>query len=135
MDLRGFLKQLDERGLLTRIRRPVDTRYEISTLIRLRNDRPLLFENVKGFSMPVVANLCSTRELVALGLGIKPSEIISKLAWAIDHPKEPNLVDPQGYSEVPADLSQFPILLHYPFDGGPYLSSAVVIARDPELGL
>ncbi|MBC7219678.1 MAG: UbiD family decarboxylase, partial [Hadesarchaea archaeon] len=135
MDLRGFIKLLDEKGLLTRIRRPVDTRYEISTLIRLRNDRPLLFENVRGFSMPVVANLCSTRELVALGLGIKPNQIISKLAWAIDHPQEPMVVKAEGYREVPPDLTQFPILLHYPFDGGPYLSSAVVIASDPELGL
>ncbi|MGC8817252.1 MAG: UbiD family decarboxylase [Candidatus Hadarchaeum sp.] len=135
MDLRSFLKLLDEKGLLTRIRRPVDTKYEISTLIRLKNDRPLLFENVKGFSMPVVANLCSTRELVALGLGIRPEEIISKLAWAIDNPREPRVVSADDYHEVTADLTQFPILWHYPFDGGPYLSSAVVIARDPELGL
>jgi len=121
--------------MLTRIRRPVDTKYEIAALIRLMNDRPLLFENVKGFSMPVVANLCSTRELVALGLGIKPGEIISKLAWAIDHPKEPRVVEAEGYSEAPADLAKFPILTHYPSDGGPYISSAVVISRDPELGM
>jgi 2,5-furandicarboxylate decarboxylase 1 len=135
LDLRSFLRLLDEKGLLTRIRRPVDTRYEISSLIRIRNDRPLFFENVKGYSMPVIANICSTRELVALGLGIKPEEIITRLAWAIDNPKEPEVVAAEGYREVPADLTKFPILLHYPLDGGPYISSGVVIARDPELGL
>lgn len=134
MNFRDFLKILDEKGMITRIKRPVDTKYEISTLVRLMNDRPLLFENVKGFSTPVIANVCSTRELVALGLGIKPSEIISKLAWAIDNPKEPKVVKAEGYREVPADLTKFPILFHYPFDGGPYISSAVIVARDPELG-
>jgi len=135
LDLRSFIKLLDEKGMLTRIRRPVDSKYEISSLIRIRNDRPLLFENVKGFSMPVVANLCSTRELVAMGLGIKPEEIISRLTRAIDSPKVPRIVEADGYQEVPADLNKFPILLHYPIDGGPYISSAVIVARDPELGL
>ncbi len=134
MNFRDFVKLLDEKKMLTRVKRPVDTKLEIAALVRELNDRPLLFENVKGHSMPVVANLCSTRELVARGLGIKPGEIISKLTWAIDHPKDPEVVKAEGYREVPADLTQLPILFHYPFDGGPYISSAVFVARDPELG-
>jgi len=135
MNFRDFVKLLDERGLLVRVKRPVDTKYEISTLMKLMNEKPLLFEQVKGHSIPVVANICSTRELVALGLGIKPDEIIAKLAGAIDNPREPGVMKADGYEEVPADLTKFPILLHYPFDGGPYISSGVVVARDPELGL
>ena len=135
MNFRDFVKLLDGRGLLVRIKRPVDTKYEISTMMKLMNEKPLLFEQVKGYSMPVVANICSTRELVALGLEIKPNEIIAKLAGAIENPKEPRIVKADGYREVPADLTKFPILFHYPFDGGPYISSGVIIARDPELGL
>jgi len=135
MNFRDFVKTLEEKGLLVRVKRPVDTKYEISTLVKMLNDRPLLFENVKGHSIPVVANVCSTRELVALGFGIKPGEIISKLAWAIENPREPKVVKAEGYKEVPVDITKFPILLHYPFDGGPYISSGVVVARDPELGL
>ncbi|MEM3518826.1 MAG: UbiD family decarboxylase [Candidatus Hadarchaeales archaeon] len=134
MNFREFLKFLDEKGLLIKIRRPVDVNLEASTIIRMLNDRPLLFENVKGHSMPVAANICSTRETVALGLGIKPNEIILKLASAIDHPKEPDVVEATDYREIPPDLSKLPILFHYPFDGGPYISSGVVIARDLELG-
>ncbi len=135
MNFREFIKFLDNKGLLVHIKRPVDTKYEISTLMKLMNDKPLLFENVKGFSTPVVANICSTRELIALGLGIKPNEIITKLTQAIENPKEPKIVKAEGYQEAPADLTKFPILIHYPFDGGPYISSGVIIARDPELGL
>jgi 2,5-furandicarboxylate decarboxylase 1 len=135
MNFREFIKFLDDKGLLVHIKSPVDTKYEISTMMKLMNDKPLMFENVKGFSTQVVANICSTRELVALGLGIKPNEIITKLTQAIENPKEPNVVKAEGYREIPADLTKFPILIHYPFDGGPYISSGVIIARDPELGL
>jgi len=135
MNFREFVKTLDDRGLLVRVKRPVDTKYEISTLMKLMNDKPILFEKVTGHSMSVVANVCSTRELVALGLGIKPNEIIAKLDWAIKNPKEPKVLKASGYREMPADLTKLPILLHYPFDGGPYISSGVIIARDPELGL
>ena len=135
MNFRAFVKLLDEKGLLVRIKRPVDTKYEISTLMGLMNEKPLLFEQVKGHSIQVVANICSTRELVTLGLGIKPNEIIAKLAGAIENPKEPKVVKAEGYREVPVDLTKLPILLHYPLDGGRYISSGIVIARDPELGL
>jgi len=135
LDFREFLKTLDEKGILMRIKRPVDTRLEISSLIRTLDGKPLLFENVEGFSIPVAANLCSTRELVAIGLGIKPDQIIQTLARAINSPKEPEVKKASGYQEVPPDLSRFPILLHYPIDGGPYISSGVVIARDPEYGI
>ena len=135
MNFREFVKFLDERGLLVRVKRPVDIKYELATLAKLMNEKPLYFEQVKGFSMPVVANTSSTRELVALGLGIKPNEIVTKLAGAIENPKEPKVVKAEGYREAPADLTKFPILIHYLLDGGPYISSGIIIARDPELGL
>lgn len=126
---------MDRQGLLIKIKRPVDVKYEIATLMKLLDGKPILFERVKGFSMPVVANLCSSRELIAIGLGIKKEEIISKLADAIDHPKEPRVVKAEGYEEMDVDLTKIPILTHYPIDGGPYISSGVVVASDPELGL
>ncbi len=135
MDFQGFVKLLDEKGLLKHVRRPVDVKYEISTLMGMKGDQPMLFEQVRGFSIPVVANVCPTRELVALGLGMKPSKIIPKFAEAIDHPVEPGVMKADGYQEAPVDLTKFPILIHYPVDGGPYISSAVIIARDPELGI
>jgi UbiD family decarboxylase len=133
--LREFVKMLDEKGLLVKIERPVDVKYEMATLMKLLDGKPVLFQNVKGFEMPAAANLCSSRELIALGLGIKRGQIIAKLAEAIDNPREPKVVKADDYREIEPDLSKLPILTHYPIDGGPYLSSAIVVARDPELGL
>jgi len=135
MNLREFVDTLDKRGLLVRIKRPVDVKYEMATLMKMLDGKPVLFEKVKGFSMPVVANICSSRELIALGLGIKQDEIISKLTKAVDRPKEPKVVKAKDYEEIYVDLSKLPILIHYPFDGGPYISSSIVVAKDPELGI
>jgi len=110
-------------------------KYEIATLMKMLDGKPLLFDNPKGFDMPVVANVCSTRELVALGLGCKQDEIIHVLSRAIETPKDPEIVPSQDYVEMTADLSALPILTYYPFDGGPYIASGIVVADDPEYGL
>jgi UbiD family decarboxylase len=133
--LREFVDILDKKGLLVKIKRPVDVKYEMATLMKILDGKSILFERVKGFSMPAVANLCSSRELIALGLGIEQNEVIGKLAKAVDHPKEPKVAEAEDYGEIDADLTKLPILTHYPLDGGPYISSGIVVARDPELGL
>jgi UbiD family decarboxylase len=135
MNLREFVDRLDKQGFLVRIKRPVDVKYEMATLIKILDGKPILFEQVRGSSIPVVANICSSRELIALGLGIEQREIIGKLTEAVDHPKEPMVAEAKSYEEMDVDLTKLPILTHYPLDGGPYISSSIVVARDPELGL
>lgn len=135
MDLAKFVKLLDENGMLTRISKPVDLKYEVSTLMKMLDGRVLLFDHVKGSTMPVIANVCSTRDLVAKGLGIRREQLIAKLADAIDHPKKASVVDAQGYEEIGGDLGKLPILTHYPKDPGPYISSGVVAANDKEYGV
>jgi UbiD family decarboxylase len=140
MELAKFVNILEEKGLLTRISKPVDPKYEISTLMRMLDGRVLFFDHVKGFTMPIVANVCSTRDLVAIGLGTSRDQLIGKLAEAIDHPKKAKLVEAEGYANegyanIGADLNKLPILTHYPKDGGPYISSGVVACNDKEYGI
>jgi 2,5-furandicarboxylate decarboxylase 1 len=134
LKLREFIDELDKKGLLVKIKKPVDVKYEMATLMKTLDGKPILFENVKGHSMPVVANVCSSRKLIAIGLEVAEKELIHKMADAIENPKEPKVAKAEGYEELDVDLSKFPILTHYRPDGGAYLSSAVVIVKDPELG-
>lgn len=135
MEFREFFNELDAKGMITRIKKEVDPRYEIGTIMKKLDGRALLFENVKGHDMPVLANICATREQVALGLGIRPDKILDKLSSAIESPKEPGTADPSDYQEVDPDLSRLPILTYYPGDGGPYVASGIVIAEDGDLGM
>jgi 2,5-furandicarboxylate decarboxylase 1 len=135
MELAKFVKSLDEKGMLAKISKPVDTKYEVSTLMKMLDGRAVMFSNVKGSSIPIIANICSTRELVALGLGCRRGDLISKLTDAIDHPKKAQVIEAEGYEDIGADLGKLPILTHYPKDGGPYISSGVVASNDSEYGV
>jgi 2,5-furandicarboxylate decarboxylase 1 len=135
MELAKLVKVLDTKGLLIRISKPVDLKYEVSTLMKMLDGRAVLFDHVKGSTMPVIANICSTRDLVATGLGIRREELIARLAEAIDHPKQARVMGAEGYQEVGADLSKLPILTHYTKDAGPYISSGVVASGDKEYGV
>ena len=134
MNLREFVDLIDKKGMLVRVKKPVSTKYEISTIVKRLKGKPVLFENVKGFKMPVVSNVCSTRDLVCLGLGVEKKDLIRKLTEAIDHPKEPKVAK-EKYEEIPCDLSKLPILTYYPKDGGPYIASGIAIAKDKEYGI
>jgi UbiD family decarboxylase len=135
MELAKLVKVLDAKGMLTRISKPVDPKYEVSTLMKMLDGRVLLFDHVRGSTMPVIANICSTRDLVATGLGIRREELIAKLTEAIDHPKKARITDAQGYEEIGADLSKLPILTHYPKDAGPYITSGIAASNDKEYGV
>jgi 2,5-furandicarboxylate decarboxylase 1 len=129
-----YLRDLEKRGLLLRVKKPVSVKHEIASLMRLVQDRALLFENVEGFGMPVVANVCSTKEMVAAGLGTDKSELINRMTHALENPRKPEAVAHE-YQELPCDLTRLPVLTYYREDGGPYIASAIFFANDTELGI
>lgn len=133
MDFNQLVTWLQEQEKLIEIDREVSTTYEISTLMKKLDGFPLLFSNVKNHSMSVVANICSTRQLVAQGLGIQPSDILHTIDRAINQPQEPE--ETTAHYQEMSSLDDLPILTYYRVDGGPYIASAVVVAHDPEYGL
>lgn len=135
MTLKSFLDLIDERSLLTRVNRPVDVCYELSAVAGRFGEKPVLFTEIKGHDMPVVANVCASRELVCLGLGVSIGDLVPRMIEAIDHPREPEVEEARGYEERPADLNRLPILTYYPRDGGPYIASGIIFCQDRELGL
>ncbi|MBW4539262.1 MAG: UbiD family decarboxylase [Myxacorys chilensis ATA2-1-KO14] len=81
-DLRGFIKQLEERGQLRRIRTLVDPNLEIAEIANrlLRQGGPgLLFENVKGSPYPVAVNLMGTVQRVCLAMNMEAPEELEGL--------------------------------------------------------
>ncbi len=135
MNLREFVDLLAESGRLRTISREVSPEYEVAALMAQASDTPLLFTNVAGSRMPVVTNICASRELVALGLGCAESEIMQRIATAGDAQAEVPRAETTGYREVEPTLAGLPILTHQKFDGGPYIASAIAAAHDGEHGL
>ncbi len=134
MNLREFVDLLEEKGRLRRITKEVDPVYEVAALMEEAGDTPLYLENVKGSIIPCITNICSSRELVALGLDCAPNEILGKISEAVRNGKEPHTAEAKGYKEIENSLEKLPILTHQPIDGGAYISSAMAVANDKEYG-
>ena len=134
MNLREFVDLLEEKGRLRRITKEVDPVYEVAALMEEGGDTPLYLENVKGSIIPCITNICSSRELVALGLDCAPNEILGKISEAVRNGKEAGTVEAKGYKEIESSLEKLPILTHQPIDGGAYISSAMAVANDKKYG-
>ncbi len=100
-DLRDFMAQLEQRGLLRRIAAPVSPHLEMTALCDrvLRAGGPaLLFENPTGHSMPVLGNLFGTPERVALGMGVADTRALRQFGQVLAALKEPEA--PKGFKEL-----------------------------------
>jgi len=135
MTLGRLVDRIEERVGLLRIARPIERVYEIASVIKKLSGRPVLFERVEGSSMPVVSNVCSSRDLVCLGLGIERARLIRRLADAAENPGAPEVGAADGYVEVEPDLARLPVLTCHREDAGPYIASGIVVAADAEYGI
>ncbi len=99
------------------------------------NQHPLLvFENISETPGHKAAVNLLTRERLCAAIGISPEEYIDTLAWAMDNPRNPVLVDSKvaecfQNQQDSVDLEAIPIPHHWPQDRGRYSSASVIIAR------
>lgn len=136
MSFRKWVERLRASGKLTEAKKPLSSHLEAAAFIKALEPKPALLR-VVGFEIPVAANVCASRGLIAEYLNVQPNQIVAKLLAAIEHPSKPKQMEgPPCFeaSENQVDLNRLPLLLHAEKDGGKYISSAVVIAHHPTLG-
>jgi 2,5-furandicarboxylate decarboxylase 1 len=133
---REWVEKLRTRGKLTQAKKPLSSYLQAAAFIRALEPNPVLLQ-VDSSEIPVAANVCASRQLIAEYLEIEPNQIVPRLLGAIEHPTRPEQVDDAPCFETSlahVDLDQLPLLFHAEKDGGRYISSAVVIAHHPDLG-
>jgi 2,5-furandicarboxylate decarboxylase 1 len=148
LDLSSFLSHLEHTGRLRRVSKPVEKDWELACLARWalestpeKDSYALLFENVKNQSVPVVVNLFSTPEMYGAALGVYSEDLLEAWGKALDRPHKPVEVANGPVFDVVQSQAQLNLLnLPAPVwtpgrDGGPYLSAASVITKDPETGV
>lgn len=131
--IRDYLKELGEDVVLDNKQHPDSL--SISKRIRANDPRTILFtEPFKGRD-PLVSNLYSTLGKIERLMHVKEGRLFSHMAEA-----ERNLIKPvarsRGWeSESSDDISRIPLLKYYEEDAGNYVTSSIVVARDPEDGV
>lgn len=164
-DLREFIAALEARGLLRRITEPVDCHLEITEItdrvskMEGKDNVALLFENVKGYDMPVLMNAFGSYERMALALGVEKLDdvgdeireilripyislqhkmdvvsLIPMAKKAINFPKYVKKAPCQEVVELEPDLDKLPILTCWPQDGGPFITLPLVFTKNPATG-
>ena len=137
MILEEYIKDLLQNGKITTITERISKNLEIAGVLKSLEPQPVLFENVKESKFRVTGNLFCNKRQITDYFGITTEEIIPTLTRAIEKRSEPNQTDKAPCQEVvenQVDLDKLPILIHNKVDGGPYISSGVVVAADPEFG-
>ena len=163
-DLREFIDLLEREGELKRISTEVSSHLEVTEISdrTLKSQGPaLLFENIKGSSIPLLANLFGSARRIALGMGqdnLDGLRDVGKLLAFLKEPKPPsgwkdlweNLpnyksvlnISPNVKRSAPCqevvikdeevDLSIFPIQTSWPGDAGPLVTWPLVITKGPD---
>jgi 4-hydroxy-3-polyprenylbenzoate decarboxylase len=165
-DLREFISALEERGWLKRISQEVDCDLEITEITdrvsKLTGDKnvALLFENVKGYDMPVLMNAFGSMERMALAFGVdKVDDVAADLKgiFALPYISLENKMDllkiipmakrsinfPKYIKNAPCkdviikdqpSLDKFPILKCWPGDAGKFITLPLVFTKNPQNG-
>lgn len=102
-DLRDFILQLENLNELKRISLPIDPKLEMTEICSrvLKTGGPaILFENPKGYKLPVLCNLFGTKRRIALGMGILNDDptVFRSIGIFLANLKDPG--PPRGMHEV-----------------------------------
>lgn len=145
-DLRGYLKLLEQAGLLTRVTAEVDPKYEIGAICARALDRGgpgILFENVKGYpGMPLVSNIMYNVEQLAIAFGMEPDEnkIYERAVQGLENRLPSEIVATGPCKEAivsgdAVDISMFPTPWWHELDGGQFIgTTGGCVTRDPNTG-
>ena len=137
MGFRDYLEGLDEKGFLKKVDVEVSKKLEISGILKEMEPTPVMFNNVKESEFRVVGNVFCTKNVIASYFNVSTSDLIPMLSRAILESSEPEVIKNAPCQEIiesDVDLDKIPILYHCDRDGGNYISSAVVVTKDPDYG-
>jgi len=166
-DLRQFLTLLEQRGQLRRITTAVDPDLEVAEIanrLLLAGGPALLFENVKGASMPLAINVMGTVERVCWAMNmdhVAELETLGEKLALLYQPRPPkkfsqainlgkalfdvvkakpmrDLLPPCQQvvlKDDQVDLTQIPLLRVYPDDADRVITLGIMITKDPENGI
>jgi 4-hydroxy-3-polyprenylbenzoate decarboxylase len=157
-DLQKFIAHLETVGELVRVKEKVDPYLEVADIVNRTCKDPtgnsaLLFENVKGSALPLVANCFGSSLRTAAALDVTNVESLSvklkadlraieektsgkALAKLIQGKAEEQIKDDDclavTHVECEKGLSELPVLCSWPKEGGPYITLGQVFTKHPD---
>ena len=161
-DTRGLIKILEDAGELKRVKTEVDCNLEIAEILRrtmYQNGPALLFENVKGYDLPILGNAFGSMKRLELALETDdfteigkritditkmeiPKGVFNKLKKLPELSKMsesfPNLENSGPVTEIidkKPTFSKIPILKTWHKDASKFITFGLTASKHPETGV
>ena len=161
-DTRGLIKILEDAGELKRVKTEVDCNLEIAEILRrtmYQNGPALLFENVKGYDLPILGNAFGSMKRLELALETDdfteigkritditkmeiPKGVFNKLKKLPELSKMsesfPNLENSGPVTEIidkNPTFSKIPILKTWHKDASKFITFGLTASKHPETGV
>ena len=143
--MQTFLRDLESRGELARVARQVDPRHQLAAVTRAvqrAGEQAVLFEDVAGSAMPVVSNLYGSHARLCRMIGAGDRTFCERwieLTDACLATRDAEVMVPataeQAGGFVSGTLSDLPAVTYHGRDAGPYFTSAIFLAKEPDSGV
>ena len=139
-DMRSWINQLEEAGLLARIKKAVDPRTQMGALLWQARDRALLFENLSGFpNWRCLGQAPGDVSLAPVAFGTNCDEMVPEFVRRTERLGTTRLVNSGPVKERiiigdKVEVTKMPIHQAGIRDGGPYIGSGLMITKNPETG-
>ena len=161
-DIHEFITELEKNGELKRVKTEVDSNLEIAEILRREmysNGSAILFENVKGYDIPVLGNAFGSMKRLEIGLEMTdfteigqriadmtkmdiPSGFLNKIKklpelskMASSFPKAETRGPVTEITSSDASFDDLPILKSWPNDAGRFITLGLVATKHPETGV
>ncbi len=135
-DLRNYISQIKKIRELKTVKTRVSTKYEIAGVTaKVDGSNAVLFENIKESGFRLVSNLVGTRKRFGIAAGGTEASIHEKVISAIKKAKKPKITAGGKFMENQSkNLQTMPIVTHFEKESGPFITSSIAYAKNPETG-
>ena len=121
--MRDFIERMRKAGLVTDVKKAMGAGDMEAAKMAAGTDKLLFFHNLDGYK--AVMNVTADRRALSLALGIDEKTLVKILADAKFNGK---VIDDGKLAMKKPDLTQLPILHHFPKDAGRYITSGIVFS-------
>ena len=135
-DLRNYISQIKKNKDLKTVKTKVSTKFEIAGITaKVDGSYALLFENIKESDFRLTSNLVGTRKRFALAVGGTENNIHEKVISGIKKSRKPKIISSGKFMENKSkNLFSMPIVTHFEKESGPFITSSIAYAKNPETG-
>lgn len=138
--MKKFIQDLSNSKAMLRVNREVDPLFELAAVtkaVQNSSEKAVTFENVANTEFEVVSNLYGSHSRLCELIGASNDGFCKRWGEILKQPIEHDIYD---YIDMPSDLvsgklSDLPQITYHEKDAGPYFTSAIYLANEPETGV